>query len=358
MMLTEKAAFEPCLCREEAMRLRLDPWSADQPQIQTLEPRNTRSEIHFMEGPDWQAIPCTPIPHSLEYVYIVDGTRQLYANVTIEDQERLVFGGLGAIATGAVELHPHGLRPAKLSYLDCQRLLVAGGGYVPQSLRLSPLAGQCPELLFTPHTERDNEIHTPLNGLQNMMLHIEQQLSHDLSSGIEEVSVHPIQLKSLVFQDGRLRRDNPEKLVFGIVKTQYTHFLPPAEQQLLAQLKPRERTPIFYFKYEGETYARYSWYVRLAAMPPYMQSYGGLVRVEAYAPPEVEDLPPAIKLVADFSGELLSRLASESFKDRRAPQNLIPTGALEKELKRRLGAKDIIERRIRQFLMENLNLTS
>lgn len=338
------------------MRLRLDPWSADQPQIQALEPR-TKSEIHFVEGPDWQAIPCTPIPESLEYVYIVDGTRQLYANVTIEDLTpegpgRLVFGGLGAIATGAVELHPHGGRPAQLNYLDCQRILVSGGGYQAQPLRLSALAGQCPELIFTPHTERDNEIHTPLNGLQNMMLNLEQQLSHDLSSGIEEVSVQPIQLKSLVFQDGRLRRDNPEKLVFGIVKTQYTHFLPPAEQRLLAQLKPKERTPIFYFQYEGESYARYSWYVRLAAMPPYMQSYGGLVRVEAYAPSEHEDLPPAIKLVADFSGELLCRLASESFKDRRAPQNLIPTGALEKELKRRMGAKDIIERRIRQFLME------
>ncbi|GGJ49619.1 DNA double-strand break repair nuclease NurA [Deinococcus roseus] len=333
------------------MRLRLDPWSADQPQIQALEPR-TKSEIHFVEGPDWQAMPCNPIPASLEYVYIVDGTRQLYANVTIEDQERVVFGGLGAIATGAVELHPLGLRPAGLKYLDSQRILVAGGGYHPEPLRLAPLAGQCPELLFSAHTERENEIHTPLNGLQNLMLNLEQQLSHDLSSGIEEVSVKPIQLKSVVFQDGRLRKDNPEKLVFGIVKTQYTHFLPPTEQRILAQLRPKERTPIFYFQYEGESYARYSWYVRLAAMPPYMQSYGGLVRVEAYAPSDFEDLPPAIRLVADFSGELLSRLASESFKDRRAPQNLIPTGALEKELKRRLGAKDIIERRIRQFLME------
>ncbi|GEM48947.1 DNA double-strand break repair nuclease NurA [Deinococcus cellulosilyticus] len=333
------------------MRLRLDPWSADQPQIQTLEPQ-TKAFIHFMEGPDWEAIPCTPIPESLEYVYIVDGTRQLYANVTIEDGDRMVFGGLGAVATGAVELHPHGRRPAQLNYLDCQRILVAGGGYQAQPLRLAALAGQCPELIFTPHTEQPNEIHTPLSGLQHLMLTMEQQLSHDLSSDIEEVSVQPIQLKSLVFQDGSLRRDNPEKLVFGIVKTQYTHFLPPTEQRLLSQLKPKERTPIFYLRYEGKSYARYSWYVRLAAMPPYMQSYGGLVRVEAYAPSEHEDLPPAIKLVADFSGELLCRLASESFKDRRAPQNLIPTGALEKELKRRLGAKDIIERRIRQFLME------
>jgi hypothetical protein len=61
------------------------------------------------------------------------------------------------------------------------------------------------------------------------------------------------------------------------------------------------------------------------------------------------DLAPADAVaLADTVGATLPRFASQPHNDPRAPQNLHPIAGLERELKRRLGDRDLLERALRQ----------
>jgi hypothetical protein len=51
--------------------------------------------------------------------------------------------------------------------------------------------------------------------------------------------------------------------------------------------------------------------------------------------------------LADTTAKLLPRFASSEHKDPRAPQNLYPIGALERELRRRLGDPHLLYRALR-----------
>ena len=69
-----------------------------------------------------------------------------------------------------------------------------------------------------------------------------------------------------------------------------------------------------------------------------------MVRLECSA-----DLPvPEVVRLADLSALLLPPLASSPHKDPRAPQNLVPIGGLERELRRRLGDQQLLYRSLRR----------
>ncbi len=51
--------------------------------------------------------------------------------------------------------------------------------------------------------------------------------------------------------------------------------------------------------------------------------------------------------LADLTARLLPPLASAPHKDPRAPQNLVPIGGLERELRRRLGDQQLLYRALR-----------
>ncbi len=71
--------------------------------------------------------------------------------------------------------------------------------------------------------------------------------------------------------------------------------------------------------------------------------WSGVVRVECSA-----DLPvPEVTRLADLTALLLPPLASVPHKDPRAPQNLVPIGGLERELRHRLGDQQILYRALR-----------
>jgi hypothetical protein len=56
---------------------------------------------------------------------------------------------------------------------------------------------------------------------------------------------------------------------------------------------------------------------------------------------------PEVVRLADLSVLLLPPLASAPHKDPRAPQNLVPIGGLERELRRRLGDQQLLYRSLR-----------
>ena len=51
--------------------------------------------------------------------------------------------------------------------------------------------------------------------------------------------------------------------------------------------------------------------------------------------------------LADLTTRLLPPLASSPHKDPRAPQNLVPIGGLERELRHRLGDQQLLYRALR-----------
>jgi hypothetical protein len=71
--------------------------------------------------------------------------------------------------------------------------------------------------------------------------------------------------------------------------------------------------------------------------------WSGVVRLECSA-----DLPCAeVIRLADVTTRLLPPWASSPHKDPRAPQNLVPIGGLERELRHRLGDTQLLYRSLR-----------
>ena len=89
-------------------------------------------------------------------------------------------------------------------------------------------------------------------------------------------------------------------------------------------------------------YARYSWYLRLAMLQG-GHSWTGIVRCETSAHLARDDAAA----IADRTAAVLPLVASEPHVDPRAPQNLVPIGALERELRHRMGDRGLVFRALR-----------
>jgi hypothetical protein len=145
-----------------------------------------------------------------------------------------------------------------------------------------------------------------------------------------------------VFADGPLNELGPHQVV-GTVKSHRVTYLSPERTPCVARLTVGERTPLFAIK----DFGRYSWYVRLGTIPD-GHAWSGIVRCEASA-----HLPlDAVRTIADRSAALLPIVASEPHLDPRAPQNLVPIGALERALRHRMGDPGLVYRALRAAVAE------
>jgi hypothetical protein len=146
----------------------------------------------------------------------------------------------------------------------------------------------------------------------------------------------------LLVVDGPLRGRNHLPRTVGYVKTHNKRYLPAEQVEVVASLGAGQRSPIFRV---GPEWERYSWYLRLpgrADVP-----WSAVVRLECSP-----DLPidEAIAL-ADVTATVLPPLASTPHKDSRAPQNLVPIGGLERQLRHRLGDSALLYRSLRSALL-------
>lgn len=143
----------------------------------------------------------------------------------------------------------------------------------------------------------------------------------------------------LLVVDGPLggRRHVPGTV--GYVKAHHVSYLQPAQQLVVGALAAGQRTPLFTV---GDKRFRWSWYLRLPG--PATHPRWGVVRCEADGELEVE----AAAALADRVAATLPRFASQPHKDARAPQNLHPIAGLERELRRRLGDAQLLERSLRR----------
>ncbi len=139
----------------------------------------------------------------------------------------------------------------------------------------------------------------------------------------------------LLVVDGPLRNRRQLPRTIGYVKTQQKQYLSAQLTQVVTALRAGQRTPVFHL---GTVWGGWSWYLRLPGTSG--APWAGIVRVECSPDLTVEQ---AIEL-AELSGATLPRFASASYKDPRAPQNLVPIAGLERRLRGLLGDARVLHR--------------
>jgi len=175
-------------------------------------------------------------------------------------------------------------------------------------------------------------------GLDSLSVALQQHLTMAEVQLAMDYRARTPAVDDLLVVDGPLRGRSHLHRTVGYIKTHHASYLPAEQAAVVAVLLPGQRTPAFAM---GTSWQRNSWYLQLPGTPGV--PWSGVVRLECSA-----DLPPqeAIRL-ADLTARILPPLASTPHKDPRAPQNLVPIGGLERELRHRLGDQRLLYRALR-----------
>ncbi len=263
----------------------------------------------------------------------VDGSRRVETRLLADHNGRIVHGLFGSLAVGAVRT---GRPKARYEEIRVQRYLLMGHG-IAQSERVR--VGEqrvdfeeCPVIKNSPL-----EV---MAALQNRMREAEAHLAESLT-----------QRADCIFVDGPLTYFSAiRQAAVGVIKTLQQPYLEAGRLGLVRQLQKGYRTPLFAIL-DGKA-DRYSWYLRVADPPPLDHPLSGVLRLEVRQGLGLE----AAQRLADLSAAVLPRFASTSIRDPRAPQNLLPIGALEDELRRRMGDPLCLRRAIERQLFRAAGL--
>ncbi len=251
-------------------------------------------------------------------VVFVDGVQRADARITLVPAagDEAVVGVAGSFAAGAVRC-----RPGRADIGDLQ--VVRGLFSRAQSVHLD-----CgPGVRYLPYMVADARIDRLNLAMTERMRGLERSIA--LAAGDAE----------MVVVDGPLSGGRVARGMIGFIKTHRRHLLPDTHRRHVAALAPGQRTPLFGTR---SGYTRFSWYLRLPG--PAVHPWAGVVRLEL---PNDVPLNAAVR-IADVAAATLPRFASEPHRDPRAPQNLVPIGGLEQELRHRLGDKLLLERLLRR----------
>ena len=312
--------------------LTLDPWSAEYGSAFDFEEDEAEEAPNFevdplVETADWsQGIVPQPVPFP-ELVAFVDGVQRIESWARVDDAESSSVAVLASVAAGCVFSTPDA---ASVSVDYVSRVLAVGG-----ATRAEPLVVPAPKrpLVF--------EV-LPATGTGR---HGAMQAAAVRRRDLELATVQKhLPSTPLVIADGRLidLTRGPNQLA-GIAKTLHQLYVAGEQRALIPRLSAGERTPVFSIK--DAWGARHSWFLRLPYTRPIHHSYAGIVRLEI-----PQDGARSPVEVADMLSHNLPRFASRPEHDPRAPQNLLPVGALEKRLRHELGDQAFIRRAIEDHL--------
>jgi hypothetical protein len=153
---------------------------------------------------------------------------------------------------------------------------------------------------------------------------------------------------TLVIADGPLTfEERLRGAAVGYIKRLFKIYLPAEKLGLIGRLSAGQRTPIFTLR-SSRRFARYSWFLRLSPPGPGDSELAGIVRLEVAETVGVD----AARRLADATAFMIPRFAPRRWRDPRSPQNLLPIGALESQLRRRLGDPRLIRRHIETLITE------
>ncbi|MEX2225383.1 MAG: hypothetical protein WEB52_02915 [Dehalococcoidia bacterium] len=145
----------------------------------------------------------------------------------------------------------------------------------------------------------------------------------------------------LVIVDGRLPQQASGAV--GLIKTpQRVPVTSETQINVLRGLRRGERSPVFVRRRSDRRY--YSWFTCLASPGRYDLAMSGLAMMEMDDSASREEVTRA----ADLTASALPRYAPKPHRDPRAPQNLLPVGQLERDLRRRMGQREFVARLIRE----------
>ena len=259
---------------------------------------------------------------SRDPVAFVDGVRRGEAALSDLDPRT------GALARAVAGTHACGAVAGEASGRLCfdevrvSRMLIWGSGVERE---LPPVRGGWE---WTARFIQDDAPDAPLKELQSRMRQEEGLVAEEQAAR-----------GRLVIVDGPLNfvrsRDLP---VVGYIKTHYRALLPPEKHRRIADLKPMERTSMFSLGQD-----RYSCYLRLTPSTRLSGPWSGIVRLEI---PQSTGLSVAVQTMNRVAA-MIPRYAGVPHRDPRAPQNLQPVGALERELRHRMGDAGLAYRAVR-----------
>ena len=209
--------------------------------------------------------------------------------------------------------------------------MIFGAGEIPPaSIAISP------GLVYEPRSVPEEDPEAPLRGLHREMRAVEELFARKLAADP----------KVLLLVDGPLSiGDATPGRVVGFVKRLFKLYLGQEQLPVLRALPCGARTPVFLIRSAGR-FSRYSWFTRIAKRLSVESDFTGLVRLEVS---EGIGIDEAIRL-ADMTTSVVPRFVPSRSRDPRAPQNLVPIGALEQHLRRGLGDARLIHRRLATLL--------
>lgn len=276
-----------------------------------------------VEGKNWA--PIQGVDDGITDIAFVDGVRRIDARVTIDDLALGPVPGIcGTLAVGATHWDREARR-SEVRDVRIERMAVFGNG----RSEVFPAVGFQPQ--YSTESIADADPDRLVRQLHNRMRRLEGETAAALAGN-----------GCFVVADGPLNDLAPQTTV-GYVKSHRVTYLPPEQGVVIAALTTGQRTPLFTLS----AYQRYSWYLRLAQMAG-GHSWTGIVRCEASGGLPLEQ----VRQIADRTAAVLPFVASEAHKDPRAPQNLVPIGALETELRRRMGDPALVNRGLREAVMK------
>ena len=271
-------------------------------------------------------VPIRGIDDGIDRVAFVDGVRRVDARLTIDEPGGPVPGLCGSYGVGAV-VWERAVPRTEVTSVQVGRLAVFAAG------RGAPMPVVSPELSYRSESVPDNDPAALVTRFHGAMRRAEGELSEELAkAGLFVVSDGPI-------------NDMAATDKVGFIKSHRAPYLSVERAELIGRLGVGERTPLFLIG-KGGTYERYSWYFRIAERGR-GHSWTGVVRGEVAA---ALDMARAAA-IAGRTSALIPAVASESHIDPRAPQNLVPIAALERELRRRLGDPGYVYRALRSAIM-------
>lgn len=274
-----------------------------------------------VETTDWE--PFEGHDDGMDRIAFVDGVRRIDARLTLDDRASGPVPGIcGTFAVGATVWD----RPARRSQVEAVRIE-----------RWAVLAGGRPETM--PPVDLEPGYATTTCASDDPLALMKEL--HTKMRRAEGATASALAASCFVVADGPLNELTAQPTV-GYIKSHRVTYLPPEANEVVAQLAPGQRTPLFTIA----DYRRYSWYVRLAVLQG-GHSWTGIVRCEASG-----QLPKGqVITLADRTAALLPTVASEPHLDPRAPQNLVPIAALERDLRHRMGDQRMVYRSLRQAVM-------
>ena len=311
--------------------LRLDPWQVEYGSelplgapVEEADRESVQVDVE-RKATDWAPLVpvagSAPIPRRLIFI---DGVRRIEARVLARRGGRVCHGAFGSFGVGSVEVHEG---TAICGTAEIHRVLALDSG---EALPEAIVAG--PALTYRSVSVAESDPDAPLRRIQEEMRLCEERCARALAD----------REGTLVLADGPLTFGDPLRGgAIGYIKRLFKLYLDPSLLPLLAQLPAGGRTPLFALTGQRR-FSRYSWFLRLAALQPGDSDLAGIVRLEVSDSVGLE----AASQLADATALLLPRFAPSRGRDPRAPQNLLPIGALEQQLRRRLGDPRVIRRRL------------